>query len=82
LAIGNWQSEVFLLNLSVAGRANAKLLTVIQVNVSAPLAEDTCRADAGANSSAHCRPGSTPGNRTDDCANTRGRADFLNVAFG
>src|SRR5260370_2453570 len=70
-----------LLNRSIARRANAQLLALIQANISAAFSEHTCRSNSGADGCAHCGANSTPDNHTDDCANTPARAAFLHVAF-
>src|SRR5258708_28383798 len=70
-----------LLNLSIAGGANAKLLALVQVNIFAALSQNASGAHARADGRANCRTGATTCDGPDDCADAGGRAHFLTVAL-
>src|SRR5258708_39353713 len=74
-------SDTELLNLSLAGGANAKLLALVQVNVFAALGQNASGAHARADGRANCRTGATTCDGADDCADAGGGANFFNVAL-
>src|SRR5258707_13297082 len=74
-------SDTELLNLCIAGGANAKLLALVQVNIFAALSQNASGAHARADGRANCRTGATTCDGADDCADAGGGANFLNVAL-
>ena len=71
-----------LLDLRIARRPDAQVLSLRQANVPAPLAEHAGRADARADRRAHRGADSATGDGSDHRANARRDSDLLDIVFG
>src|SRR5207302_5680227 len=72
---------MYLLDFGVARGANAQLLSLVQINILAALAQNACRANARANRCANRSSRSAAKDCADRRADSRRRANFGYVAF-